>query len=532
MLYSERDSPENETVMEALLSGDEAKLRDLLNAFQDEIKPYKVCRNGTTLACAAVKTGRIDILKIIVGDSIQRCEESQSKKRLKKTESDLEFAIRDPTTFGCYYRTTSEFESTSNCQYIYLLNTLDNISQLDNFGKNALHYAVLSSDVEMVEYLLSSYRDLRGNQLDINNNSPLHLAVGKDNIEMVKLLLSFGSSVSSKDNEGKTPLHIASERGSTDMISILLNAEADVNALDYRGQSTLMLATIYNHSSAVELLIKRGAKVNYEDDQGFTALKRAVFIKDSKVTKILVENGARICESQNLVHFAVVYNQFEIVESLKHGGARLDTRDSIGKTPLMVAIEYRNLEMVKFLLELGANPNTINHLSKSTSLHMSIFYIKDAGIIETYIDLLLKYGANWYARSHFGFDALYYAFLHKNDPAAIHLIRIGMDVNFRNDEAFHDYLSSCMWHAKTIEPIKWLMYAGFDIKNYEMQNFEVRNESTPKTIKEKFLHSFLRKPLSLRFICRIQIRRIVKHEDLSKLPLQNVLHRFLRLETD
>ncbi|XP_044752110.1 ankyrin-1-like [Coccinella septempunctata] len=523
----EQFSPENEAIMEALISVDKAKLMEALTMYQEHMDVHKVCKNGTTIACVAVKLGNLQILKTIL-ERQSACGKQISPKRLRTIDPSKKLPMRDLSNVGCHYSNLNVGVSHDK-KYTYELDPCGNISQIDKYGKNALHYAVACDKLDMVEYLLATFKDLHCNQVDRTLKTPLHIAALRDNNEMINLLLRLGATVDSRDQEGQTPLHYACMRGITKMVSTLLEAKSDINALDYEGQSTLMLATSCNHYEVVELLLRNKVRVNYEDDRGFTALKKAVFVKNAKITKALVENGARICESLNLLHHAAKYDQIDIVKSLLDGGARLETRDSKGNTALMCAVEYRNFEIVKFLLEKGANPNSTQGISGITPLHISMYQIMDADLVKEYIDIFLKYGADIYKRCNWGFDALYYSFLHKNDPAACYLIRTGMNVNFRHETDRFDYMSSSMKHSRTPAPIKLLLYSGFDIKNFK----DRPKNSIPvdkMNAKQKCFHEFMCTTLSLKDMCRIRIRRLVNPLDIPQLPLPSTLHKFLRLE--
>lgn len=51
----------------------------------------------------------------------------------------------------------------------------------------------------------------------------------------------------------------------------------------------------------------------------------------------------------------------------------LETENKEGKTPLIQAIESGNLQMVTFLLNLGANANTATLITKRTPLMVALF---------------------------------------------------------------------------------------------------------------------------------------------------------------
>jgi ankyrin repeat protein len=71
------------------------------------------------------------------------------------------------------------------------------------------------------------------------------------------------------------------------------------------------------------------------------------------------------------LHKACLDGNVDIVRMLLEKGSPLDGRDDQGFTPLLAAASQRHFEIVKMLLELGANPSLSNE-SQSSLLHYLI----------------------------------------------------------------------------------------------------------------------------------------------------------------
>jgi len=70
---------------------------------------------------------------------------------------------------------------------------------------------------------------------------------------------------------------------------------------------------------------------------------------------------------------AIYGNQFEVVKYLVENGADVNAKDNCNSTPLYYACNYGDLEMVKYLHEKGAHINSVND-SNWTPLHQASYW--------------------------------------------------------------------------------------------------------------------------------------------------------------
>ena len=129
---------------------------------------------------------------------------------------------------------------------------------------------------------------------------------------------------------GVTLLMIAATNGNTDIVRLLIDAGADPNGTGEDISGPLSRAAYMSHFEVVKLLVQAGAKVN--------------------IRKTLSSVGETI-----LAHY-VNLERVELVKLLLDQGANADTGDKFGWTPLMNAVHSQNLEMVQLLLP-HSNPH-------------------------------------------------------------------------------------------------------------------------------------------------------------------------------
>jgi len=92
---------------------------------------------------------------------------------------------------------------------------------------------------------------------------------------------------------GWTPLMYAAYVGHDNIVNLLLESSVDVNARTVtNGATPLMLAASCGNESVVYFLLQNGAKIDTQDKRGWTCLFYATFQGHLNVVKMLLENGA------------------------------------------------------------------------------------------------------------------------------------------------------------------------------------------------------------------------------------------------
>ena len=141
-----------------------------------------------------------------------------------------------------------------------------NLKLTDNQGFSLLHKAVLSSNLDLVQFLLEECALL----LDINASSdegftPLHQAALHGHNKIIKVLLANGASVSCVSRQKATPLHLACTKDHERAAELLLEKGAFVDAQDRSQRTPLHYACLFGHAKIIRLLIKFNADVHLKD---------------------------------------------------------------------------------------------------------------------------------------------------------------------------------------------------------------------------------------------------------------------------
>ena len=146
-----------------------------------------------------------------------------------------------------------------------------------------------------------------------------------DNVSEVNLLLKKGINPNTVDANGNPMLILAIRDKSTNVIDALLkDKRIDVDLSNKSGETPLMMASIEGNLPLVKTLVL-GHKAQL-DHIGWTPLHYACAKGHLEVAQFLVANGA-------------------IIDSLSVGNT----------TPLMMAVHSGNEQLVKFLLDKGAD---------------------------------------------------------------------------------------------------------------------------------------------------------------------------------
>lgn len=195
--------------------------------------------------------------------------------------------------------------------------------------------------------------------------------------------------------------------------------------------SPLMMAAAGNQVAIAEYLLEQGADPNYADENGTTALIIATEHADGRLARLLLERGAKAelteHHGRSALHGAVVASNDSLVHLLVQAGCPLETPFDpyAPRAPLTLAADTGDLVLVKYLVDAGANVNTVT-VSGYTPLKCAVYEGHDE-----VVSYLLSKGATNTIAGYRGESALDAAIGSGNVRIASLLLKHGADVDRR-----------------------------------------------------------------------------------------------------
>jgi len=225
----------------------------------------------------------------------------------------------------------------------------------------------------------------------------LMFAVKGSYIGCIKTMLENGAEVNIKNDGGWTPLIWAAAHGDVEVVKLLLKNGANIDEKDKNGKTAFSHAEANGHNEVVDLLMRKGAAlISGGGVIGSMLLNKVKLGKIIIPTELSERKRKKISKRKILENAFMTYastGSIDGISSMLSKGIRIDTRNDLGETPLMLAIKGNRFMAAKFLVKMGANVNARN-IDDVSVLNMARIY--NNGSPERtfrYVKLLEKAGA-------------------------------------------------------------------------------------------------------------------------------------------
>jgi ankyrin repeat protein len=426
------------------------------------------------------------------GDSLvvyaARHQDQAAVRALLAQKADVNARSSDGSTALLWSAHWNDFEIAG-----LLLGAGADANAANDFQVTPLSEACSNADSALVRLLLKS--GANPNTAIATGETPLMTCAKSGAADAVRMLVEFGAAVNWKEPAAnQTALMWAAAERHPDVVKALIEAHADLKAHTRQGFTALHFAARVGDLESVKLLLAAGVDVNLLTQTegganrttnqlgiaktvgtiGYTPLLAAVVRSQVELALFLLDHGADPnidAAGYTPLHWAAskwesftanpVYGfedamsgipdrqaKLRLVKALLAHGANVNARmtkpqptfaggylDAVGATPFLLAASANDLEMMRILLDAGADPKILTATNASAimaaaGLNHSIGEdtVTEAEATET-VNVLLALGVEPKGETTFGENALFGPAYRGWNKLLAQLIDLGVNVN-------------------------------------------------------------------------------------------------------
>jgi ankyrin repeat protein len=336
------------------------------------------------------------------------------------------------------------------------------LHHVDENGKTLLHFAAKEGGVEMLRHLVllglkpdvtdnqgrlpESYASSSANENFLNHyrlkNRLIFEAVKNNNKALLRELVGYGADVNSRDEYGVPLIHYA-VRYNFAMFAELQKAGADIYAKDRNYETALFVAVHKNNLEEAKTLMESGLSVHdknvndatpmtvvknktskylldftYKDEFFVSAIRRHVLDSAKYYLKLDADiNFVDRKTNRAAIHYAIANDDVIALKFLLSEGANMALMYNY-IAPVELALAQKKPASFKFLLQNDRGAATRVFANGKTLMHEAVL-MRDA---ETWMDIMLQYGARIDILDRDGKTPLHYAIQKNNARCVAYLV--------------------------------------------------------------------------------------------------------------
>ena len=247
------------------------------------------------------------------------------------------------------------------------------LNETDDAGRLPLDLALELEEDGISRSLVEHKANL--NQMNNEGNTLLHLSIGRRDSKSAMFLLEAGAQVNlTKTQERQSPLHLlAANNNENDLVKVaraVMERGADLNIQNSDGETAVVVAVRSQNREIFDLLVSGGCNLEKATNEGRTVLWHALNLElgpgdkweDESLASKLVEAGANpsaTCSpgQDTTLHSLAASGLEDAGLYLVSVGARVDSLNNGGESPLHVASSHGLATLATALIVAGADPN-------------------------------------------------------------------------------------------------------------------------------------------------------------------------------
>ncbi|XP_065346439.1 putative ankyrin repeat protein RF_0381 [Cloeon dipterum] len=317
-------------------------------------------------------------------------------------------------------------ENLESC--LYLLKSGESAEARTQFGVTPLHFAALNIENGIeIAWHLANQEKLDVKEKDEDGEEAIFYAVRKGNFRMARTLLELSdvakiihawnsNLIKEVDSDRRNALHLAAQYANLSVCRWIIAEGIDV----------------------ASVFVSKNLKLNEKSEGGFLPLDAALAQENIDIARELLRLGATLnIKDHNLLHYCVFLNKLKSARFIHELDKKLiRVKDASERDALHLAAEVADLEMCRWLVEIGVPVDSLNGKSQTSILHRVGYNSKHGTQLVQYFSDL---GLDIDKRDHLEFTPLNYALGDKNFDVAEEMLKLGANFYAKNDgmNTFH-----------------------------------------------------------------------------------------------